>query len=53
MMVTRREVMCGIVTAFLVAHGRPSYPAGRIEIAPIENWMRHTVNGRGVRHVNE
>jgi hypothetical protein len=47
-MVTRRAVLCGALTALVVTHARPSDPAGRIEISPIETWLRHTVNKRGV-----
>jgi hypothetical protein len=48
-MLTRRAVLCGLVTAALGTPLRAQDArANRIELVPIENWTRHPLNSHGV-----
>jgi len=48
-MLSRRSVVCGLLTAALGASVRPTDAhANRIELVPIESWTRHPLNSHGV-----
>ena len=48
-MLSRRSVVCGLLTAALGASLRPTDAhANRIELVPIESWTRHPLNSHGV-----
>jgi hypothetical protein len=48
-MLSRRAMLCGLLTAALGAHLRPQDArVNRFELVPIESWSRHPLNSRGV-----
>src|SRR5882672_8105345 len=49
MTITRRAAIYRILTLIGAVHGRPRHAvAERIELLPVENWLRHPLNHRGV-----
>src|SRR5260370_39568271 len=49
MTITRRAAIYRILTLMGAVNGRPRHAvAERIELLPVENWLRHPLNHRGV-----